>query len=170
MEKMKQQSISKKGSPHIKRINLRRVKSRMEIKCFAILLICLLTACFSKTSTINMLMNQRKKISIYLQTANHLNEKQKQAMMDHQPFMGMTFEEVCLAMHLDDITVKLSEIDIPLQAVFTANNISYVIYFDGGTPNRILEWSSFPDGEAKEVLENLHKSQEHHLGSPLPQS
>ena len=142
----------------------------MEIKRFAFLLICLLTACFSKTGTINMLMNQRKKTSAYLQTASHLNEEQKQAMKDHQPFIGMTFEEACLAMHLDRITVELSDIDIPLQAVFTANSVSYIIYFDGGTPNRVLEWSSLPDADAKEVLENLRKSQEHLHGPSLPQS
>ena len=133
----------------------REYYTNMGIKT-SLIIILILTACASKLPSDTLLMSQ--KIFDYLQTASHLDEEQKQAMMNHQPFLGMTFEEASLSMRLVEITVEI--FDIPLQAVFTGNNINYVIYFDGGIPNRVLEWSSFTDKDVQEILEDLRERRE----------
>jgi hypothetical protein len=86
----------------------------------------------------------------YLETATHLNEEQRNAMLDGRPFIGMTLGEAELAMTLLQRQVVLSgEI---LQGKFRSmNGLIYIIAFDRGTPNRVVKWTSFTSEDMEEL-------------------
>ena len=87
----------------------------------------------------------------YLQKVAHLTDEQKTAMMNYEPFLGMTIGEARIAMR------QIEEPDITfnskaLRAVFIGQRkTKYVLIFNLGTPNRVVEWTTFTDEEVKEI-------------------
>jgi len=81
----------------------------------------------------------------YLQTADHLNEKQKEQMTRRRPFVGMTLEEANLAMRQESTKLILS--GQAMQAVYVGvSGARYLLYFQGEPP-RVVNWTSVTDDQ-----------------------
>jgi len=103
---------------------------------------------------LNERLNSERKARIqhYLQTAEHLDENQRQAIEQGLPFVGMTYEEATIAMTLVSRQGKLD--GRMLKAQFAGGNgRTFVLFFDCGTPNRVTAWSVFTDEEIEELTE-----------------
>ncbi|QTA87327.1 hypothetical protein [Desulfonema magnum] len=112
---------------------------------FAIVLAVLLSACVRFGGH-----SPDKEVYDYLETANHLNEAQKQEMMQGNPFIGMTMKEAHLAMYPDrSAAVRFS--DRTLQHDYRGGwGVRYSLFFDGGTPNRVENYFFLSDKEIEE--------------------
>ena len=81
----------------------------------------------------------------YLQTADHLNEKQKKEMSLHRPFVGMTINEANLAMRQESTKLILS--GEAMQAVYVGRSgARYQLFFQGDPP-RVVDWTSVSDDQ-----------------------
>ncbi|MFT7224459.1 MAG: hypothetical protein ACI82Z_002016 [Cellvibrionaceae bacterium] len=78
------------------------------------------------------------------------NDNQQQAMIDGRPFVGMTDKEASTALTLVSWTLKLNGKILKAQFKDKASR-HYVLFFDGGTPNRLKMWSAFTDEEVEEA-------------------
>ena len=77
----------------------------------------------------------------YTQAADHLTESQKNAMINRQPFVGMTKEEADMAMYYEKSNVYGSGRTV--QAIYTGGwGVKYYLYFEGSPP-RVVEWQSY---------------------------
>ena len=93
---------------------------------------------------------QQKDLEHYLETANHLSEKQRQAMKEGRPFIGMTHEEANLSMIAGERQDKLDGKLLRGQFRNRAGQ-KYMLAFDCGSPNRVESWSAFTDAEVREL-------------------
>lgn len=93
--------------------------------------------------------SKQEQIEQYLETTEHLNEDQRQAMRDGTPFTGMTYEEVTMVM---TIVGKQADCDGKILKAEFENMASqrYLLFFDCGVPNRVKQWSAFTDVESEE--------------------
>jgi len=122
-------------------------------KLIPLILLTLLCSCISKNlfSTLEKTKKRDQQIFEYIQKANHLTDKQKAAMKNYEPFIGMTIDEARIAME------QIGEPDISFnskvfQAVFRGQQkTKYVLIFNLGTPNRVMEWTVFSKEEVKEI-------------------
>ena len=95
---------------------------------------------------------QKERIQHYLQKAEHLDGDQRRAMNQGIPFVGMTYEEATIAMTLVSWQGKVD--GRVLKAQFAGGSgRTYVLFFDCGTPNRVMAWSVFTDEEIEELTE-----------------
>ena len=79
----------------------------------------------------------------YLQSANHLDEKQKEDMALRRPFVGMTMDEANLAMRRESTKLILS--GKATQAVYVGGSgVRYQIYFQGEPP-KVVNWTAVSD-------------------------
>jgi hypothetical protein len=86
-----------------------------------------------------------EKLDQYLQTADHLTEKQKKNMAARRPFIGMTIDEANLAMSQESTKLVLS--GKAMQAVYVGESgVRYNIYFQGD-PLRVADWSYFSEDQ-----------------------
>ena len=89
----------------------------------------------------------------YLQTASHLNEKQKEQMALHRPFVGMTIDEANLAMRQESAKLILS--GKAMQAVYVGGSgVRYQLYFQGDPPS-VVNWTSVSDDQIELTDPNL---------------
>jgi hypothetical protein len=83
----------------------------------------------------------------YLETADHLTEKQKTRMASHRPFVGMTLTEANLAMQ--QISTDMILADTAMRAVYAgASGIRYHLYFQGDPP-KVVDWTTVADDQIK---------------------
>ena len=128
-------------------------------KLIPLLLLPLLCSCIANNPFINTKKAQEhdQQIHTYIQKADHLTDKQKAAMKNYEPFIGMTIEEARIAME------QIGEPDISFnskvfQAVFRGQQkTKYVLIFDLGSPNRVMEWTVF----TKEEIEEISQPKDH---------
>ena len=69
-----------------------------------------------------------------------------------EPFIGMTDKEATTVLTLVHWTLKFNGKILKAQVKDSANQ-HYILFFDGGTPNRLKMWSAFTDEEVKELTE-----------------
>ena len=106
---------------------------------------------------------QLEHIQHYLETAEHLNEDQRQAIKHGKPFIGMTYKEARMAMTPVDWHGILNGKILKAQFNDRANR-RYVLIFDYGAPNRVKLWSVFAYREVKE----LTNFRDVHPSPPIP--
>ena len=95
-------------------------------------------ASFSEQSKIALPPKER--LDRYLQTADHLTEKQKKDLARRRPFVGMTLEEANLAMNQESVDSALS--GKAFRAVYVGDaGVKYWLQL--GTPPRVANWSQF---------------------------
>lgn len=94
--------------------------------------------------------NQRQDVERYLETADRLSAKHRQAMRDGRPFIGMTHEEASLSMMAGEWQATLD--GRLLRGQFWDNaGQQYILVFDCRSPNRVESWSAFSDAEVREL-------------------
>jgi len=106
-------------------------------KLIALIILTLLCSCIASNPFINTekAKEHDEQISEYIQKTEHLTDGQKTAMMNYEPFIGMTIGEARIAMR------QIEEPDIILngkafQAVFIGQyKTKYVLIFNLGVPN-----------------------------------
>ncbi len=86
-----------------------------------------------------------EELNVYLQTADHLNEKQKKEMSLRRPFVGMTIDEANLAMRQESTRLILS--GEAMQAVYVGRaGVRYKLFFRGDPP-KVVDWTSVSDDQ-----------------------
>jgi len=117
---------------------------------FAVALALFLSACVRFGSQADKSTSQGKQLYDYLKTADHLTEKQKQSMVHLRPFIGMTMEEANLTMHPDRSTAVQAKNILQMNYI-GGGGINYTLFFDGGDPNRVMNFLFLSEKELEEL-------------------
>jgi hypothetical protein len=76
-------------------------------------------------------------LTAYVASADHLSAEQKQAMLGHRPFPGMSVAEAELAMKPVGSTLVVNE--HVTRARYEGDGVVYDVEF-GGDPPRVVDW------------------------------
>ena len=125
----------------------------MNNKLITLIILSLLCSCISKSPFVNTgkAKEHDEQIYEYLQKADHLTDEQKAAMKNYEPFIEMSIDEARIAME------QIGEPDITFnskafQAVFIGQyKTKYVLIFNLGAPNRVVEWTVFSGEDVREI-------------------
>jgi hypothetical protein len=91
----------------------------------------------------------------YVESVDHLTEDQKKAMLNEQPFIGMTSDEAAMAMNFQNALVTLDG-NILYGIYLDSDNTKYHVYFSGIIPE-VSFWSVFEFKDIELVdIENVH--------------
>jgi len=101
--------------------------------------------CASSPGQSKISLPSQERLNNYIQTADHLTEKQKKDLARRRPFVGMTLEEANLAMYRESTDAVLS--GKAFRAVYVGDaGIRYYLDFQGDPP-RVVNWSQFSRDE-----------------------
>ena len=101
--------------------------------------------CASSPEQSRMTLPPQEQLDKYIQTADHLTNKQKKDLSRRRPFVGMTLEEANLSMYRESVDSVLS--GRAFRAVYVGEaGVKYYLYFQGEPP-RVAEWSQFSRGD-----------------------
>lgn len=97
--------------------------------------------CASVSEQSRIALPPKERLDRYLQTADHLTEKQKKDLARRRPFEGMTLEEANLAMTQESVDSAL--LGKSFRAVYVGEaGVQYYLYFQGEPPH-VVKWSQF---------------------------
>jgi hypothetical protein len=97
--------------------------------------------CTSTPEQSRLTLPPQEQLDKYIQTADHLTDKQKKDLARRRPFVGMTLEEANLAMYRESVDPVLSR--QAFRAVYVGEaGVKYYLYFQGEPP-RVANWSQF---------------------------
>lgn len=123
----------------------------------------LLAACSASVQKTNEVADTRESLDDYIDSVDHLSVDQQKAMRDGKPFVGMTLEEANKSMSYVKSRASLNG-DV-LEAEFqNQHGLTYVLFFDCGTPNRVSDWSMFK----REDVEQIKQFRDVHPCPPIP--
>jgi hypothetical protein len=101
--------------------------------------------CASSPQQSGITLPPQEQLDSYIQTADHLTDKQKKDLARRRPFVGMTLEEANLSMYRESVDSILS--GRTFRAVYVGEaGVKYYLYFQGEPP-RVAKWSQFSRGD-----------------------
>lgn len=101
--------------------------------------------CVSSPERSKISLPPQERLNSYIQTADHLTDRQKKDLARRRPFVGMTLEEANLAMYQESTNTVLS--GKAFRAVYIGDaGIRYYLEFQGDPP-RVVNWSQFSRDE-----------------------
>lgn len=93
--------------------------------------------CASSPEQSGIALPPQEQLDRYIQTADHLTDKQKKDLSRHRPFVGMTLEETNLSMYRESVDLVLS--GRAFRAVYVGEaGVKYYLYFQGEPPSLLL--------------------------------